>query len=145
MMGSPKTKATRAFRELIYTAIFVFIVSAGVLTFATKTDNFLRDMLIMHSDFIDPSSAIFRNVNYSSSSIFHGDTWCGEINAKNQMGGYVGWRPFKIELSKNGDVSVSVRKPEEMPFGSSDDKLDILELFSGCRYAKPAPLWAPLW
>jgi hypothetical protein len=144
MQEPPKTKSAKTIRSLLHTVLFVSIVAVGIFTFSTKTDDLLRDMLVKHSDFIDPGSAIFRNVTYSSNSLFHGDTWCGEINVKNRMGGYVGWRPFKVEASKNGDVSISVRKPEEMSFGSSTSTLDSL-LNSGCQNAQPAPLWAPLW
>lgn len=66
MREPSKTKSAKAFIGLIYTVIFVSIVAAGIFAFATKTDDFLRDMLIKHSDFIDPGSALFRNVTYSS-------------------------------------------------------------------------------
>ena len=141
MWGSSKTKSAKAIRSLLYPLAFVSIVAVGILAFSTKTDDFLRDMLVKHSDFIDPSSALFRNVTYSSSIglIPAGHTWCGEVNAKNRMGGYVGWSPFKIWVYE-GDVFVTVRKPEDMPFRLSTDLLD-----SSCRNAEPAPLWAPLW
>lgn len=41
---------------------------------------------------VDPQSAQFRNTKLSADSKF----LCGEINGKNQMGGYVGFRPFAV-------------------------------------------------
>lgn len=40
----------------------------------------------------DPLSAQFRNTKLSPDQKF----LCGEINAKNKMGGYVGFRPFAV-------------------------------------------------
>lgn len=43
-------------------------------------------------DLADPGSAQFRNVAYYP----NGKSVCGEINAKNRMGGYVGYRRFFV-------------------------------------------------
>jgi len=51
----------------------------------------------------DEGSAQFRNVRAN----FAGDAVCGEVNAKNKMGGYVGYRQFIVM----GDIAVV--KPEE--------------------------------
>ena len=41
----------------------------------------------------DPSTAQFQNTFYGP--VVHGErAWCGEVNAKNQMGGYVGFERF---------------------------------------------------
>jgi len=49
--------------------------------------------------FLDPDSANFRNLLVTVDK--SGRTLCGEVNAKNRMGGYVGYRrfiaPFKTE------------------------------------------------
>ncbi len=48
---------------------------------------------------IDPSSAEFKNI-----SKFHNGNYCGEVNSKNRMGGYVGFKPFsKID----GEIDLS--------------------------------------
>lgn len=54
----------------------------------------------MRANMVDPDSAQFREL-----VIRHRDGMrilCGEVNAKNRMGGYVGFRPFFIEGSKDG-------------------------------------------
>lgn len=41
----------------------------------------------------DPASAVFRNEAISKRS---GDTWCGEVNARNRMGAMVGFRRYVV-------------------------------------------------
>lgn len=46
---------------------------------------------------IDPNSAMFRNVRVRDVTLETGETVrrvCGEVNAKNRMGGYVGFEMF---------------------------------------------------
>lgn len=45
----------------------------------------------------DPQSAQFRNIQFIKSS----NSLCGEVNAKNSMGGYVGFKSFGV--SADGD------------------------------------------
>ena len=44
------------------------------------------------SNLLDPSSAMFRNLQVKSFA--EGYVLCGEVNAKNCYGGYVGFQPF---------------------------------------------------
>lgn len=44
------------------------------------------------SNLLDPSSAMFRNLQVKSFA--EGYVLCGEVNAKNRYGGYVGFQPF---------------------------------------------------
>lgn len=53
-------------------------------------------------DLKDPSSAQYRNLYISESTGAH-HTLCGEINAKNGYGAYVGFKPFYAEVE--GDWS----------------------------------------
>lgn len=46
----------------------------------------------------DPDSAKFRNIK-----LFKNGNYCGEINAKNELGGYVG---FKVWTKFNGEVEI---------------------------------------
>lgn len=132
----------------------VFIVAAGILAACTKTEDYLRDMVTKHSDFIDPSSAIFRDVTYGDDKFGVSDIYCGEINAKNRMGGYVGWKPFRVSVFKDGKVFVIMLKVMEIPFGASaelQDKIEKLnirraELYkSDCQSKQPARSWVPFW
>lgn len=42
----------------------------------------------------DSESARFRNIQYQETEVPGGWTMCGEFNAKNSYGGYVGFQPF---------------------------------------------------
>ena len=48
-------------------------------------------------DLVDPESAQFRDIEVVAYN--NGYVVCGEINGKNRMGGYVGFRPFVAGLS----------------------------------------------
>jgi hypothetical protein len=50
---------------------------------------------LIKSKLTDPDSARFRNVMaVRPKSFSSGFLFCGEVNAKNQLGGYVGFQPF---------------------------------------------------
>jgi hypothetical protein len=57
-----------------------------------KSDAFVRDAKRAITDnFKDPDSALFRDVFLSNKAV---PTLCGEVNAKNSYGGYVGYKRF---------------------------------------------------
>ena len=45
------------------------------------------------SDFNDPDSALFRKMRRMNQW-----SWCGEVNAKNAYGGYIGYRAFFVTV-----------------------------------------------
>jgi hypothetical protein len=53
----------------------------------------LRDALSAEGSLFDPVSAQFKDLVKSRSQ----NAWCGQINAKNRYGGYVGWKYFAIK------------------------------------------------
>lgn len=136
--------------------VIIFIVTAGILAACTKTEDYLRELVTKNSDLVDPSSAIFRNVTYRTNppSLGLWDTYCGEINAKNRIGGYVGWKPFKITDLKDGKVFIILLQPKEVPFSASVHQRDSIEKLnknsadsfeSDCRDSQPASSWIPFW
>lgn len=55
----------------------------------------------------DPGSAEFRNVKvYPKGGAKTMTTVCGEVNAKNSYGGYVGFRPFVASISDKADAAI---------------------------------------
>lgn len=52
----------------------------------------------------DPQSAQFQNMTHFSEGVV-----CGDVNAKNAMGGYVGFKPFIFNGAQSGGVDL---KPE---------------------------------
>ncbi|MDP3492511.1 MAG: hypothetical protein Q8R82_05315 [Hyphomonadaceae bacterium] len=65
------------------------------------------------NELLDPFSAEFRNVRQRLGN------WCGEVNAKNRMGGYVGWSLFGA-VEVNGKWSAYIVKAREG--GGADDQ-----------------------
>ena len=53
---------------------------------------------------LDPSSVQYRNVKTYSDNVV-----CGEMNGKNKMGGYVGYKPF---IYKQDDINLDVSSTE---------------------------------
>ena len=60
-------------------------------------------------DFLDPNGATFRNVAfYRTSTGKTGNLVCGEVNAKNAYGAYVGYRGF---VYADGMVEIEQQEP----------------------------------
>ncbi len=59
-----------------------------VLELAACSDSSVKTEV--KSMLIDPSSAEFRSI-----TVFENGNYCGEVNAKNRMGGYVGHKAFR--------------------------------------------------
>lgn len=77
---------------------------------ATSTSDAQR---LVRDNLTDPSSARFRNVQQKPNGAV-----CGEVNAKNRMGGYVGFAPFAV------DRSLSVVNVHSSKNHATDDHYD---------------------
>ena len=60
----------------------------------------------------DPDSAQFRSITGS------GDTYCGEVNARNSFGAYTGYRPFVVQ------GRVVLLEPTMLPSASVSEQAD---------------------
>lgn len=136
------------------TNFLAICVLACLITGCTKTDDFLRSQMAMQGDLYDPQSAIFKNVTVDKMS----NLWCGQINAKNRLGGYVGWRPFDMKVLSDGRVSLQIFDATALvpraTSGSqptSEDleyqaKYELGRLHdSRCKGLRPAPKWLASW
>jgi hypothetical protein len=90
---------------------FVFVAKPQELpAFSRTTDETtLRKLMTDYSSLKDPFSAQFRRAEVRE--IFaDGKTskvWCGQVNAKNSNGGYVGWSDFVIlDAGKKPIISI---------------------------------------
>ncbi len=76
--------------RLAAAAVIACAIGSGV-ALADSRESDLRELLVSFSNYIDPSSADFRNLHFRH---LKWPSWCGEINAKNRLGGFTGWRIF---------------------------------------------------
>lgn len=79
----------------------------------------------------DPGSAQIRDLRFVNGK--GGETLCGEVNAKNAYGGYVGFKPFAVTERQMDNTPSRVIVPQE-----SDDWLikssdEIRLVNAGCR------------
>lgn len=80
------------------------IAPAGPLTPTPAEQQRAVDLVVSH--FADPSSVDITNVTFTrlgAAAVF-----CGQVNAKNRMGAYVGFQPFVIFA---GQVTVGDGRP----------------------------------
>jgi hypothetical protein len=89
----------------------------------------------VRDDFRDPDTARFRRLAYSTKRLSTGGTQyelCGEVNATNEYGGYVGYRQFATLMQlKPSDELVVVGTLMDDRFINVDP--------SDCQNAKPVP------
>ena len=77
---------------------------------AVDVETKLRNIVINESNLKDPFSVKFRKIKVTAVPISEKNkvpiiNYCGYLNAKNSMGGYIGWHPFFISTGvKDGPV-----------------------------------------
>ena len=71
---------------------------------------------VVKEPLVDPNSAQFKNISKSSIG------YCGEVNAKNRMGGYTGFKRFHAFQSVDGSWNVGWAAAE----GESGEVAEIL-------------------
>lgn len=86
----------------IIPAIAVAVFAVGVIYAGSSDWREKRDaMAAVESYMVDPDSAKFRNVTKDGIEV------CGEVNAKNRMGGYTGYTHFRaIRIENEWAVTV---------------------------------------
>jgi len=99
-------RGTEHLKKMRYILIALF--SSFLLSCSDVSDDDLTRIFTNHSSLYDPGSVTFRNVSSSKD----GDTVCGELNAKNRLGGYVGWKRFGILDAKTTNPSIYIEGAE---------------------------------
>ena len=80
----------------------------------------------------DPDSAQFKNLRLSKGK--GGEALCGEFNAKNSYGGYIGFRPFAVTEKKMADVDSTLVVPLETDHAlTAMAKIKIYIPDAGCK------------
>jgi len=122
-------------------AFFIMFFLSG----CSKTEDYLRVILKDNSDLIDPFSVQFRDLKYGK------NFWCGELNVKNSLGGFVGWKPFYIDVFSPERPKVNIFSDDFSLSGKASDKeIRIHSLKVGmhdlaCRDIPPARSYIPFW
>ena len=92
-------------RKIVIALAIVGVIVAGVFGWRAYLVHELRKPVL--AELNDPDSAKFRNERL----LFGWSAWtvksnilCGEVNAKNRMGGYVGYVKFKATAGMHADT-----------------------------------------
>lgn len=65
-------------------------------------------------DLKDPSSAQFRGMRSGRPAKGNAVSWCGEVNAKNSYGAYVGFKKFWFASTPSGETSAAIVDPGQL-------------------------------
>lgn len=89
------------------------------------TEQMLRNLVT--KDFFEPSAAEFRNTKLVRNFNFRGgNLLCGEVNAKNKAGGYLGFRPFVVTETKSLVCPLDVSDPKSPRFVRQPEEDDFV-------------------
>jgi hypothetical protein len=84
----------------------LWVVSIFLLLISGCTSDESKHKEIVKTRLNDPDSALFRDVKQSRRDK---EVWCGELNAKNRMGGYVGYTRYVVQT-----IGFEMTKPREV-------------------------------
>lgn len=82
----------------------------------------MRDWVVR--DFNDPNSADFRGVRRVSGA------WCGEVNGKNLMGAYIGFRQF-VAVDRIGEGTWIVQIEPSRSSPDHETAMRLIEVYCG--------------
>jgi len=101
----------------------------------TKIDSFeqLEEMMISESSLKDPFSVRFRHTVRTVYEASDSTVWCGHLNAKNSMGGYIGWHRFYISDSPSKSPLIKIETEDD---GFSSVFVDTFCKGSGIEHVK---------
>src|SRR5690348_13960356 len=77
----------------IFKTVCLLAASAAFVGACSAVDGYSEDKKLVASSMKDPGSVQFRNLRRKNDQY---NIVCGEVNAKNSYGGYVGFVPFEI-------------------------------------------------
>ncbi|WP_162058291.1 hypothetical protein [Undibacterium sp. KW1] len=100
-------------KKIILAGALILLCAGGAMAYAWYPQ-YQGEKLVRNS-LKDPDSAIFRDVKYVRST----KGVCGLVNAKNSMGGYVGFNDFYVEAGGK----VAFAPPEDDARESLEDRL----------------------
>lgn len=84
----------------------LWVASLAVLLMAGCTSDESKHKDVVKTRLNDPDSALFRDIKQSARDK---EVWCGELNAKNKMGGYVGYTRYVVQT-----IGFEMMKPRDV-------------------------------
>jgi len=94
-----KVKTSSIIFIIIIFAISAFYIISSQDKIIISHDKNIVELFKKHANYYDSESIIVKEVRYSANN--ENERYCGYINAKNRLGGYVGWEKFIVTM-KNG-------------------------------------------
>lgn len=86
--------------------LVLLVLAAGAYLYSSYVIHQHRKLVLAKLN--DPDSAQFRNEKLKGSWTVGGSILCGEINAKNAMGGYVGFVPFASTAGTEAEIGSDI-------------------------------------
>ncbi|WP_323615253.1 hypothetical protein [Pseudomonas putida] len=86
------------------------VVLAGIILAGCGNSDIDRAHQAVGELFNDPASAQYRNDRAVKGGV------CGEVNAKNAFGAYVGFTAYAVALNDDGSTLAFLKKPDEGDF-----------------------------
>ena len=99
------------YKKLALVAILTTLISG---CFQSKEEK-VKELLFKHGKTFDPESTLFRNIQELRTN-----TYCVELNSKNRLGVYVGWRRAYISLDENKKFFMLTDNPADFSKDYSD-------------------------
>ncbi|WP_417283756.1 hypothetical protein [Comamonas sp.] len=99
-------------RNLLAVLVVVGMMVATIFGVRNHLIGELRKPVL--SQLNDPDSALFRNEVIRGPWKAADSTLCGELNARNKMGGYVGYKKFYVALGDIVDIDADPKMYEIM-------------------------------
>lgn len=84
---------------IIHVGVAALAITGSLLLGAcSSSENMHKE--VVKSRLYDPESARFKNIRQSKQGK---EVWCGEINSKNRLGGYIGFQRYVIQTIGFGE------------------------------------------
>lgn len=119
-------------KTVVIGGVALAVVFAGVAGYRQYIVSKLEEVVLAKLN--DPDSAKIRNIRLFSDWTVDGSAMCGEVNAKNRMGGYVGYRRFNVL------GSFYARIEDDLDLRLASQHKDLPDIYE-CKYGKSAPWW----
>lgn len=113
--------------------IAVLVALGAVYVLKTQFSPEAKQRQIVKSKLNDPESAVFRD-DRQSSNPQSTNVWCGEVNARNRMGGMVGFTRYIAEIEEDRSLAFLDR----ITLDDSRDEGFAAQWRAFCEYSAPA-------